>query len=492
MGIEYNCTDLTGPELSVCTQINLINAGSALSCPGTLYYTSNNTCLNYTSPVEKAAGYLGDDNVIDYGNNAFMLASAALVFIMTPALGLFYAGLAGEETSGNTLMMSFATVCVVTVQWWLFGYSFAFGPGNSGFGSFQWGAMYGVNMAPSGAYGWNISHILWATFQLMFAIITPAIISGGVVGRMKFTTYLLFVFIWTTCVYDTLAHWLWSFEVNDEGGAVALGWLGAKGSLDFAGGSVIHISSGFAGLACALVLGKRYNYGEEVKPHNVPLVVLGGAFIWFGWFGFNAGSAAGAANSFGLAFNSDGEPLQINGLAATAFLNTHLAACAGAGTWMIMDKVIKKNVTPVGAVAGSIAGLVAITPAAGFVDVWASIMFGIIVVPFCYFGSKIKVLLGIDDTLDAFSLHGIGGCVGAFLTGCFATTNINFADGAFYNNPIQLGYNCLDIIVAASFSFFCTLVLMLGLKYTVGIRIDESAEKEGIDVSEHGGKSYIH
>ena len=490
--LTFNCSLITDPtELALCNYV--VESATPLSCNGSLPYTSGGACFNYDSAVAKSAALLGDDGTMDTGNNAFMLMSTALVFIMTPGVGIFYAGLAGEESVSNTLMMSFSTICVVTVQWFLFGYSFAFGPGTSGFGSFQWGAMWDVGGAPSGVYGFGIPHLTYAVFQLMFAIITPALISGAVIGRMKFTTFLLFTFIWTTCIYDTLAHWLWSFTIDPDTGAIInLGWLGSDGALDFAGGSVIHISSGFAALACAMVLGKRHNYGEPVKPHNNPLVMLGGSLVWMGWFGFNAGSAGGAANVGGVQYDASGNLLVANGLASTAFINSHLAASAGAFTWMVMDKIVLKTVTPAGVACGGIAGLVAITPGAGFVDVWASIMFGIIVVPFCYFGGKIKVLLGADDTLDSFSLHGIGGAVGAFLTGCFATENINFANGAFYGYSLRLAWNCADIAVAGSFSFTGTLLLMMILKRTVGIRIPEEAEKEGIDKSEHGGSSYIH
>lgn len=477
-----NCSTLTGSEFDLCDYLY----PSTPTCPGDLYYTDNGTCYNYTSAIAKSGALLGDDAGIDSGNQAWMLASAALVMIMTPALGLFYAGLSGEETSSNTLMMSFGTMCVVTVQWWLFGYSFAFGPGNDAFGSFQWGAFTNVGPYPSGAYGLGISHVTFAVFQLMFAIITPAIISGSVIGRMKFTTYLLFVFIWTTVVYDPLAHWVWSFTVTDTGSATALGWLGVKGAADFAGGTVIHISSGAAALACAIVLGKRQNYRETpvVKPHNVPMVIMGMGFLWFGWFGFNAGSAAGAGNVGGAVGTI------YNGLASTAFLNTHVATATAAFSWMVLDKLVTKKMTPVGAACGAVAGLVAITPACGFVEIWAAFVIGIVVVPFCYFAPKFKLLLGIDDTLDAFALHGVGGIVGAFMTGLLASPNINGYTGAFYGNVKLLEANCADIAVALAFSFCLTFVIMTILKYTVGVRIEDDAEQAGIDVSEHGGKSY--
>jgi Amt family ammonium transporter len=292
---------------------------------------------------------------------------------------------------------------------------------------------------------------------------------------MKFIPFMIFVAIWTTVVYDTIAHWIWSFKLEEDGTLVPAGWMGVKGKLDFAGGSVIHIPSGFAALACALVLGKRQGYGEEVKPHNLPLVIIGAALLWFGWFGFNAGSAGGAT-----------------GLASVAFLNTHLAAASAALSWMMTERIFAKKITPSGAAAGIVAGLVAITPAAGFVDVWTSLIFGLVVSPICYGAAKLKGKIGIDDTLDCFALHGVGGIVGAFMTGLFATKNINFANGSFYGNPEQVGWQLVGVIVSAAFSFVVSLLIMLGLKYTIGVRVSEDIEKEGIDVSEHGGKSYAH
>jgi len=475
MSVTFDCTTLTGSEAMMCAYLNV---QLPVTCLAT-QYLSDGACVNYTSLDQKVA--MVPDAPIDIGNTAWMLGASALVMIMTPGLGLFYSGLSGSESAANTILMSYVAMAVVTVQWFLFGYSFAFGPGTEGFGSFAWGAMTDVSLAPSAVYGWNIPHLLWAIFQCMFAQITPALISGAIVGRMKFSAYVVFIFIWTTVIYDPLAHWVWSFTLADDYTTIIpLGFLGKRGALDFAGGTVIHISSGFAGLASALVLGKRRNANEKVKPHNVPMVVIGTALLWFGWFGFNAGSAGGATS------------VTNNSVATIAFFNTHLATAAAAGSWMVVEKLVAGRPTAVGGCAGAVAGLVAITPACGYVMPWAAFIIGVVVSPFCYLAVMIKEKIGFDDTLDAFSIHGIGGVVGAFCTGLFATTAVNDLSflGAFYGNPDQLAAQCEAIAVAASFSFFGTIAILLLLKYTMGIRVSEEAELAGLDVSEHGGAAY--
>lgn len=461
----------TSTEWIMCQVVNYAEP-PAVECltEAPLQYVYDNACYNYSDGIQATLGVLGDSASIDSGNTAWMLFCAALVMIMTPALGLFYAGLAGEESVSNTLMMSVACMCIVSFQWFLVGYSFAFGPGNSTFGSFQWFALTPITWAPSGAYGGNIPHILWVIFQCMFAMITPAIISGSLVGRMKFSSFCLFVLIWTTVIYDPLAHWFWSYTVDLETGTyVPLGWLGVIGAIDFAGGEVIHISSGFAGLAAALVLGKRYKAGEPSKPHNVPMVMLGASLLWFGWFGFNAGSAGAAS-----------------GLAAHAFFNTQLAAATAGLSWIATEKLTGSNPSAAGIAAGAVAGLVAITPACGFVHNYAAFVFGLLVSPICFFAQKLKTKIGVDDTLDAFALHGVAGIFGSLMTGLFATTDVNAAYGGFYYGEKLFGFQLLGVVVSASFSFFGTLAIMLLLKFTVGIRIAEDMEKEGIDVSEHG------
>ena len=474
-----DCTTLMGVEQQMCQYIVQQLAQENFVCNGSLEYVltlgdGSLACLNYTSPVEKVTGMLGNQDFISSGNAAWVLIGSALVMIMTPGVGLFYGGLAGEESVGNTLMMSFGAMMVVTVQWFLFGYSFAFGPGSSSMGSFEWGAYFGVGANPSGSYGVNIQHLCYAVFQLQFAQITPALISGAVIGRMKFTSYLIFIAIWTTIVYDPLAHWVWSLTINPETGtSTALGWLGVLGALDFAGGTVIHISSGSAALAAALVLGKRYNHREELKPHNVPMVVIGGTLLWFGWFGFNSGSAGAANNPAG-----------------TAFFNTHLATAASTISWAVTERIFAKKITATGAMAGAVAGLVAITPACGFVDVWAALVIGLVVSPVCYGAAKAKTLIGVDDTLDSFAVHAVGGAVGAFCTGIFASPNVNSFSGAIYGFPMQLGFQMAAICTAFIYSFVLTYILLEVMKRTIGVRVSDEIEQQGIDLSEHGGKAY--
>jgi len=284
------------------------------------------------------------------------------------------------------------------------------------------------------------------------------------------------VFIWTTLIYDPLAHWVWSWTLNDDYELVPLGWLNQLGALDFAGGTVIHVSSGSSALAAALVLGKRKN-SQDVKAHNVPMVVMGGTLLWFGWFGFNAGSANAA-----------------NGVSTIAFVNTHLATCCASLSWMLTEVAVGRAPSATGAAAGAVAGLVAITPACGFIEIWAGLITGFIVSPICYGGVWLKGKIGYDDTLDSFAVHAIGGAVGAICTGLFSTAGVNPGIpnqyGAFYGNGIQLGYQLAAIMTSFTFCFVGTIIIMVILKYTIGIRISEEAEELGIDVSEHGGAAY--
>ena len=480
---NLDCSELTGTLNAMC--VALFDAANPLTntCNGLSYIGAGDVCLNYTSPDEKMAGQLGNQANLNTGNTTWMLVATAFVMIMTPGVGLFYGGLSGQTNVSNTILMCFVTMCVVSIQWFLFGYSFAFGPGNNAFGSFQYGALTGIGGAPSGASGIAIPHLIFVAFQCMFAQITPALIAGGVIGRMRFSRFILFVLIWTTVVYDPLAHWLWSIDVDDTGAAAANGWLNALGAADFAGGTVIHISSGFAALAAALVLGKRREYGTPLKPHNVPMVVIGASLLWFGWFGFNAGSAGGAA---GFSYNDF-----LNNLASFAFINSHLAAGVASFSWMVCEKLFDGTPTAAGAASGIVAGLVAITPGCGYVLPWAAVLFGLFVSPFCYAACKLRNKLQIDDTLDSWAVHGIGGMVGAFMTGIFATPDVNAPyTGAIYGRPVMLGYQMAAITVASSFSFTLTLVMLIIMKKTIGIRVSEEVEDEGLDMSEHGGKAY--
>jgi Amt family ammonium transporter len=420
-------------------------SGSTVTCEDSQYLDSTtNVCVNYSSRGAKAAA--------DYGQ-------------------AFYAGLAGEEMASNTMMMSFVSMALVTVQFWAFGYSATFG--NQGV--FGWSGYNNVGETPSGTYGTGIPHIVFAFFQTMFAAITPAELSGGIVGRMKFGTYLLFVVLWTSIIYDPLARWIWSMKLDDSWALAALGWEGDMGALDFGGGTVIHVSGGFGALAAALMVGKRYNHGDTVKPHNVPLVMIGTAFLWFGWFGFNGGSGGAS-----------------DGIAATAAINTHLSASAGFITWVALEYSISRKLDPCGAASGAVAGMATITPGSGYVYPWASLIFGVVGAATGFFAVKLKNRLRYDDTLDVFAIHGCGGFMGGLLTGLFATSEVNpsIKGGAFYGNPMQLVYQLVANCVAAAYVFCATLVILVVLKYTVGLRINEAKEVNGIDVSYHGGLAY--
>ena len=444
------------------TQIGSSEDGSALL-----------RCVDYASPLEKMSGLLGVEGALDSGNTAWLLVASAFVMLMTPGLAFFDAGLCGEATAVNTLMMSMVSMAIVTTQWMLFGYSLSFGPGNAFIGSLEWALFRKVGAAPSGAYGIGIPNIVFAMFQCMFAQITPALISGSVVGRMKFSSFCVFVLLWTTLVYDPIAHWVWAFNINSDFGVFAEGWLGALGAIDFAGGTVIHISSGFSALAAVFVLGKRHNADAKVRPHNVPLVVLGTSLLWFGWFGFNAASATAA-----------------NGISAFAFANTHIATALGFLTWMAVEYAVDRTVSAAGACAGAVAALVAVTPGCGFITPWAATFFGIVPALFCFAAARLKHRVGFDDTLDAFCVHGVGGVVGALLTGALATTEVNAFAGALYGNPALILYQLAAIAASAAYAFVVTVLIMLVLKATVGVRVSEDEEKQGLDSSLHGGEPY--
>lgn len=445
-------------------------SGTAVTCESSQYVDKvSGDCVNYSDQGEKAgADY---DQTVDSGNTAWMLVASAMVMIMTPGVAFFYAGLVGEGMASNTIMMSFVSMALVSIQFWAFGYSVAFGSD----GMFGWAAYNNVGETPSGTYGTQIPHILFALFQTQFAMITPALLSGGIVGRMKYGTFLLFILLWTTFVYDPLAHWMWSLQLDDSWAISSMGWEGKMGSIDFAGGTVIHISSGFGALAAALLVGKRYNHSEPVKPHNVPLVMIGVTLLWFGWFGFNAGSQGAA-----------------DGIAATAAINTHLAASAGFLTWAGLEFAVFRKIDPCGVATGAVAGLVAITPACGYVYPWASILFGIVGAITGFAAIMMKKFLRYDDTLDSFAIHGCVGVIGGLMTGLFATTDINpnIKNGAFYGNASLFLHQLVSQCVAAAYSFIVTTIILFLLKVTIGIRVDGDKEVNGIDVSYHGGLAY--
>ena len=397
------------------------------------------------------------------GDIAWILASSALVLLMTPGLAFFYGGLVRPKNAAATVMHSFMAIGLVGVVWVLWGYSLAFGPDLGGMkiiGDLSWFGLAGVSATEAGPYADNMPHQLFMIFQAMFAIITPALITGAFAERMKFGAYFIFIILWVTVVYAPVAHWVW-------GG----GWLGDIGALDFAGGTVVHINSGVAALAAALIVGKRIGFtGSSTTPHNVPMVVLGAGLLWFGWFGFNAGSALAA-----------------DGTAVNAFVVTNTAAAAAVVTWVIVSWIVGKKPSVVGAATGAVAGLVAITPAAGFVGPMPALIIGIGAGVICYLAVELLLKLNIDDALAVFGVHGIGGVWGALATGLF----VGVGFGALEVGRGEQVLNQLIAIVATLvWSFVATSVILLAIKYTIGLRAEESDEQAGLDQSIHGEEAY--
>ena len=404
---------------------------------------------------------------INTGDTAWVLVSAALVLFMTPGLAFFYGGLVRKKNILSILMQCFMMISLVTVQWVVIGYSLAFGPDVKGWiGNLAWAGLAGVGAAPNADYAGTIPHSVFMVFQLMFAIITPALILGAFAERMKFGAFCLFSLLWTTIVYDPVCHWVWGVG----------GFLRIMGALDFAGGTVVHINAGVAALAAALVLGKRKGYPEKMSPpHNLPLAVLGAGILWFGWFGFNAGSALGA-----------------NGLAGSAFVATHVAASVAGLTWALLDWIINKHATMLGMITGVVAGLVAITPAAGFVSPIDAMWIGIGVSLICFFFvAVVKVKFGYDDSLDAFGVHGIGGIWGALATGLWANKEINPAgNGLFYGNPAQFMIQLKATLVTVVYSFIVSYVLLKIVDKFVGLKPSEQEERIGLDLTQHRESGY--
>jgi Amt family ammonium transporter len=411
-----------------------------------------------TAPVPK----------IDTGDTAWLLTSSALVLAMTaPGLAIFYGGMVRSKNALNMILQSFIILCLISVQWVLWGYSLAFGPDKGHIiGGLEWLALNGVGLEPNPDYAATVPHQAFMIFQAMFAVITPALITGAFAERMKFSAFLLFILLWATFIYDPIAHWVWGVG----------GWLRNLGALDFAGGTVVHISSGVAGLACALILGRRHGYGHQpMRPHNLPLTVIGASMLWFGWFGFNAGSAVAAGM-----------------LATSAFVVTNTATATAALAWMFSEWVYQGKPTALGAASGAVAGLVAITPASGFVGPISSIWIGIGAGVFCYAAVVIKGRIGYDDALDVFAVHGIGGTWGALATGLFASKAINpaGADGVFFGNPAQLGIQAEAVLATWLFAFFGTCVLLTVVHVLVGLRVTEEEELTGLDLSQHNEAGY--
>jgi Amt family ammonium transporter len=405
---------------------------------------------------------------IDAGDTAWVLTSSALVLMMTaPGLAFFYGGMVRRKNALATVMQSFILMALISVQWVLFGYSLAFGPDVGGIiGSLRWIGLGGVGLEPYADYAATIPHQAFMVFQLMFAIITPALITGAFAERMRFSAFLLFVLLWATLIYDPLAHWVWGVG----------GWLRGLGALDFAGGTVVHISSGVSALAAAIVIGRRKGFGREpMPPHNLPFTVMGAAMLWVGWFGFNAGSALGAG-----------------GLATSAFVVTNTAAAAATLGWMLAEWIQRGKPTVLGAASGAVAGLVAITPASGFVGPVAAILIGIGGGVLCFMACNLKSRLGYDDSLDVVGVHGVGGTWGALATGLFASKAVNAAgaDGLFYGNPGQLWTQAVAVLATWVFAFAGSWVLLKVVDALVGLRVTEEEEFLGLDVSQHSENAY--
>ncbi len=387
--------------------------------------------------------------------------------LMTPGLALFYGGMVRRKNVLGTIMHSFVAIALVSVQWILIGYSFAFGPDIKGLiGNLSWAGLNGVGLTPNIDYAPTVPHLAFMIYQAMFAVITPALISGAFAERMKFSAYLIFTLAWTTIVYDPVAHWVWGTG----------GWLKHLGVLDFAGGIVVHASSGFSALAAALYIGKRRGFLQEpMPPHDLPMTVLGAGLLWFGWFGFNAGSA-----------------LSSGGLATMAFVTTHTAAVAATLTWVFVEWYHRGKPTMFGAATGAIAGLATITPAAGFVGPMPALAIGIAAGLLCYTALNAKTKFGYDDSLDAFGVHGVGGTLGTVSVGLFASLAINSAgaNGMFFGNPKQLAVQAGALALIALYSFVVSMVLFKIIEKIVGVRVDVEQETEGIDISQHGESGY--
>jgi ammonium transporter, Amt family len=403
---------------------------------------------------------------ISAGDTAWVLVSSALVLLMTVGLACFYSGLVRSKNSLNTMMMSVVAMGAIGVQWIVIGYSLAFAPGSAWLGGFDWVFLRGVGLEPN-AYAPTIPAQAHAVYQAMFAVITPALISGAIVERMRFRAYLVFLLLWGTLVYAPLAHWVWG----------AGGWLQKMGALDFAGGTVVHVSAGVSALVAAWFLGPRRDYRRvPISPHNVPLVLIGAGLLWFGWFGFNAGSALAA-----------------NGLAALAFVNTNAAAAAAVLTWALLDSARTGKMTAVGAATGAVVGLVAITPAAGYVTAPAALLIGVIGALISYFAIQFRSKSRLDDSLDVFSCHGLAGIGGALLTGVFATKAVNPAgnDGLFSGNPGQLLVQVFAVLAAVGIAAVGTVAILALVRATFGTRARIADEMLGLDLSEHGEEAYF-
>jgi Amt family ammonium transporter len=416
--------------------------------------------VTFLFPLLGGTAFAAED-VIDKGDTAWLIVATALVMLMTPGLALFYGGMVRRKNVLGTLMHSFTLLCVVSIVWILWGYTLAFGPDKGGFvGGLDMLFLQGVGTEANG----TVPHLIFMMFQGMFAVITPALITGAFAERMKFSAMVIFSILWVTFVYSPVCHWVW-------GG----GWIGTEiGALDFAGGTVVHINSAVAAFVAALVIGKRKGYLEEsMTPHNLPMTVLGAALLWFGWFGFNAGSA-----------------LASDGLAAVAFVTTNTGAAAAALGWMLAERLHRGKATAFGAVSGAVAGLVAITPAAGFVSPMAAIFVGLGGGVLCYIAVSLRPKFGYDDSLDVLGIHGVGGLWGAIATGIFASEVIGGTNGLIHGNPGLLWKQFIACAGTIIYSGVVSFILLKAVDLTVGLRVTEEEEMQGLDLSQHGEEGY--
>jgi len=432
-----------------------------MSLKKSIYWSVIMVLLLFTVPALAA-----DAPKVDSGDTAWVLASSALVMIMTPALGLFYGGMVRKKNALSTIMFSFVILALISVQWVLYGYSLAFGPDiGHVIGNLNWLGLNGVGQDPNTDYAATIPALAYMIFQAMFAVITVALISGAFVERIKFKAFMVFSLLWATLVYDPIAHWVWGVG----------GFLRNMGALDFAGGTVVHISSGVSALAIAFVIGKRKGFGKQaMEPHNIPMVILGAALLWFGWFGFNGGSAVAS-----------------NGLATSAFVVTNTAAAAAALMWTLLSWYHKRP-SVLGAATGGVVGLVAITPASGFVTPMAAIVIGAVGAVISYYAMLFRSKQNVDDSLDVWACHGLGGTWGAIATGIFATVAVNSAgaNGLLYGNPGQLTTQIIAVAVTWVYAFVMTVVLAKIVDATIGLRVPDEEEAVGLDISQHAEKAY--
>jgi len=462
--------------LDICPPQNRIYQGGRMSKLSGILLVIGLLCItgvafSEVQPLQQVEVAKAAVNVskIDTGDTAWMLVSTALVMLMTPGLALFYGGMVRGKNVLGTIMQSFIAIAVISVQWILFGYSLSFGPDVHGIiGNLDWIGLSGVGIEPNPDYAPTIPHLAFMMYQAMFAVITPALITGAFAERIKFSAYMIFILLWSTLVYDPVAHWIWG----------AGGWLKKMGTLDFAGGIVVHLISGISALAAALIIGRRKGYMQEVMtPHNLPMTVLGAGLLWFGWFGFNAGSALSAGS-----------------LSTYAFVATHSSAVAATLTWVLIEWVHRGKPTMFGAATGSVAGLATITPASGFVSPMSALIIGLGAGAVCYLALNMKGKLGYDDSLDAFGVHGVGGILGTFATGLFAQTLINpsGSNGLFFGNHQMFMSQLTAIAVTAIYSFGVTVILLKVIDKIIGLRLDEESEVNGLDISQHGESGYTY